>query len=32
MRSASETPPEIMRLIGIGSAALGVLLVWFVRG
>lgn len=32
LRSASETPPEIMRLIGIGSAAIGVLLVWFVRG
>ncbi|HEV2554774.1 MAG TPA: DUF2065 domain-containing protein [Bosea sp. (in: a-proteobacteria)] len=32
LRSASETPPETMRLIGIGSAAIGVLLVWFVRG
>jgi uncharacterized protein YjeT (DUF2065 family) len=32
LRPASDTPPETMRLIGIGSAALGVLLVWFVRG
>ncbi|RDJ27136.1 DUF2065 domain-containing protein [Bosea caraganae] len=32
LRSASETPVETMRLIGLGSAVLGVLLVWLVRG
>ncbi|WP_439496634.1 DUF2065 domain-containing protein [Bosea sp. (in: a-proteobacteria)] len=32
LRSAAETPPERMRLIGIGSALLGVLLVWLARG
>ncbi len=32
LRSAAETPPERMRLIGLSSAALGVLLVWLVRG
>lgn len=31
LRSASETPAETMRLIGLGSAVLGVLIVWFVR-
>jgi uncharacterized protein YjeT (DUF2065 family) len=32
LRSAAETPPERMRLIGLGSAVLGVALVWIVRG
>jgi uncharacterized protein YjeT (DUF2065 family) len=32
LRSASETPAERMRLIGLGSAVVGVLLVWLVRG
>jgi uncharacterized protein len=32
LRSASETPVETMRLIGLASAVLGVLLVWLVRG
>lgn len=32
LRSASETPTDRMRLIGIGSAVIGVILVWFVRG
>lgn len=32
LRSASETPVDRMRLIGIGSAVAGVLLVWFARG
>jgi uncharacterized protein YjeT (DUF2065 family) len=32
LRSASETPADVMRLIGLGSAVLGVLLVWLVRG
>lgn len=32
LRSAAETPVERMRLIGIGSAVLGVALVWLVRG
>jgi len=32
LRSAAETPVDRMRLIGIGSAMLGVLLVWLARG
>lgn len=32
LRSASETPAERMRLIGIVSAIVGVGLVWLVRG
>lgn len=32
LRSAAETPPDRMRLIGIVSAIIGVLLVWLVRG
>ncbi|MCU4180704.1 DUF2065 domain-containing protein [Bosea sp. BH3] len=32
LRSAAETPAERMRLIGIASAVLGVILVWLVRG
>ena len=32
LRSAAETPADRMRLIGLGSAVLGVLLVWLARG
>ncbi|AZO76469.1 MULTISPECIES: DUF2065 domain-containing protein [unclassified Bosea (in: a-proteobacteria)] len=32
LRSASETPAERMRLIGIVSAVVGVALVWLARG
>lgn len=32
LRSASETPVEVMRMIGLASAVLGVAIVWFVRG
>jgi uncharacterized protein YjeT (DUF2065 family) len=32
LRSAAETPPDRMRLIGLGSAVLGVVLVWLARG
>jgi uncharacterized protein YjeT (DUF2065 family) len=32
LRSAAETPSDRMRLIGLGSAALGVILVWIARG
>jgi uncharacterized protein YjeT (DUF2065 family) len=32
LRSASETPVETMRVIGLASAVLGVAIVWFVRG
>ncbi|CAN7298067.1 DUF2065 domain-containing protein [Boseaceae bacterium BT-24-1] len=32
LRSASETPAERMRLIGIVSAVVGVGLVWLARG
>jgi uncharacterized protein len=32
LRSAAETPAERMRLIGLGSAVLGVVLVWLARG
>lgn len=31
LKSASETPIERMRLIGIVSAVVGVALIWFVR-
>jgi uncharacterized protein YjeT (DUF2065 family) len=31
LRSAAETPADRMRLIGLGSAALGVLIVWLAR-
>jgi hypothetical protein len=31
LRSASETPPDRMRLIGIVSAVVGVGLVWLAR-
>lgn len=32
LRNASETPADIMRLIGLASAVLGVILVWVARG
>ena len=32
LRSAAETPTDRMRLIGLGSAVLGVVLVWLARG
>jgi uncharacterized protein len=32
MSSVLETPDLSLRLIGIGSAVLGVLMVWLVRG
>jgi uncharacterized protein YjeT (DUF2065 family) len=32
LRSAAETPPERMRIIELGSAVLGVVLVWLARG
>lgn len=32
LRSAAETPVDRMRLIGLGSALLGVVLVWVARG
>ncbi|HXX07610.1 MAG TPA: DUF2065 domain-containing protein [Pseudolabrys sp.] len=32
MSSVLETPDLTLRLIGIGSAVLGVLMVWLVRG
>jgi uncharacterized protein YjeT (DUF2065 family) len=32
MASAMETPEAALRIIGIASAVLGVLVVWLVRG
>jgi uncharacterized protein len=32
MVEAAQTPSERMRIVGIGSAVLGVVIVWFVRG
>ncbi|QDG76879.1 DUF2065 domain-containing protein [Labrenzia sp. PHM005] len=32
MRSALETPDQILRAVGLGAAALGVFLVWIIRG
>jgi uncharacterized protein YjeT (DUF2065 family) len=32
LRSAAETPVDRMRIIGLGSALLGVVLVWLARG
>lgn len=32
LRNAAETPTDIMRLIGLASAVVGVGLVWLVRG
>jgi len=32
MMSVMDTPDTTLRLIGIASAVLGVLMVWFIRG
>jgi uncharacterized protein len=32
MLDAAQTPSERMRIVGIGSAVVGVVIVWFVRG
>jgi uncharacterized protein len=32
MLEAAQTPSERMRVVGIGSAVIGVVIVWFVRG
>lgn len=32
MASASETPDNILRLVGLGSAVVGLIGVWFLRG
>jgi uncharacterized protein len=32
MIDAAQTPSERMRIVGIGSAVVGVVIVWFVRG
>jgi uncharacterized protein len=31
MQSAMTTPDNILRIVGIGSAVVGLLLIWFVR-
>jgi uncharacterized protein YjeT (DUF2065 family) len=31
MKSALETPDNILRVVGIGSAVVGLILIWFVR-
>ena len=31
MKSAMETPDNILRIVGIGSAVLGLILIWLVR-
>jgi uncharacterized protein YjeT (DUF2065 family) len=31
MKSALETPEHILRLVGIGSAVAGLILIWMVR-
>lgn len=31
MQSAMATPDNILRIVGIGSAVVGLLLIWFVR-
>lgn len=31
MQSAMATPDNILRIVGIGSAIVGLLLIWFVR-
>ncbi|MCA6122175.1 DUF2065 domain-containing protein [Bradyrhizobium sp. WSM 1704] len=31
MKSALETPDNILRVVGIGSAIAGLILIWFVR-
>ena len=32
MAHVTETPDGVLRLVGLGSAVVGVLLVWLVRG
>jgi uncharacterized protein YjeT (DUF2065 family) len=32
MLDAAQTPSERMRIVGIGSAVIGVVIVWVVRG
>jgi uncharacterized protein len=32
MQDAAQTPAERMRIVGIGSAVIGVVIVWVVRG
>jgi uncharacterized protein YjeT (DUF2065 family) len=32
MLDAAQSPSERMRIVGIGSAVVGVVIVWFVRG
>jgi uncharacterized protein YjeT (DUF2065 family) len=32
MANALEMPESVMRLVGVASAALGVLIIWLVRG
>jgi uncharacterized protein YjeT (DUF2065 family) len=32
MMDAAQTPSERMRMVGIGSAVVGVVIVWVVRG
>jgi hypothetical protein len=32
MRSALETPDQILRAVGLGAAVFGVFLVWIIRG
>ncbi len=31
MQSAMATPDNILRIVGIGSAVVGLLLIWFIR-
>ena len=31
MKSALATPDNVLRIVGIGSAVVGLLLIWFVR-
>ena len=31
MQSAMATPDNILRIVGIGSAVVGLILIWFVR-
>jgi hypothetical protein len=31
MRSAAETPPETLRMVGLASAVAGVIVIWLAR-
>jgi uncharacterized protein YjeT (DUF2065 family) len=31
MKSAMETPDNVLRIVGIGSAVIGLILIWIVR-